>query len=115
MNDLAALLGGGAAPVAPLPSSPDPALDPLAGIPPEGQGAFPSTDPAFVGSVLEQLLMAKQADHMALEQQQNEALMSNPLLEALLAGAPLAPGAGQDAQAIGPTGDIPPDPASAML
>lgn len=133
MNDLAALLGGGAAPAAPLPSSPAPGLDPLAaalgGLGPAPMGGpdpmmggdpmggmapapspFPSADPAAVGSILEQLLMAQQADHAALSQMQSAALMGNPLFEALMSGAPLGPGAGQDAQAIGPMGDIAPDP-----
>lgn len=128
MNDLAALLGGGAAPAAPLPADPslagpDPLMaalgggmpaDPMAmggapmGAPAPGQ--YASTDPAFVGSVLEQLLMAKQADHASLDAQAAAAIAGNPLMQALLAGAPVTPGAGQDAQGIAPMGDIAPDP-----
>jgi hypothetical protein len=130
MNDLAALLGGGAAPAAPLPSGPLPGPDPLAellgggapmdpsmgGMPmdPMAMGAAPapgfaSTDPAFVQSVLEQMLMARNADHAALDAQATATLMSDPLFEALTSGAPVGPGAGQDAQAIGMPGDIAPE------
>lgn len=121
----------GAAPAAPLPMSPDPGLDPLGaalmggGPDPSMMGAppmdpmmmgapapspFPTADPAAMGGLLEQLLMAQQADHAALQQQQTMALVGNPLFEALVSGAPLGPGAGQDAQAIGPVGDVPPAP-----
>jgi hypothetical protein len=112
MNDLTALLGGGAA--APLPAG-DPLAAALGGAAPAGVGApplapapspYPSADPMVVGSMLEQLLMAQQADHAALQQQQTMAIVANPLFEALVSGAPLTPGAGQDAQAIAPTGDV---------
>ena len=130
MNDLAALLGGGAAPAAPLPSGPDPSLlaggsvdplmaalggggDPMMADPMMAMGGspqFPMTDPNVVGSMLEQLLLGQQAEHAMLAQQHQSALLGNPLFEALVSGAPLGPGAGQDAQAIGATGDIAPDP-----
>lgn len=138
MNDLAALLGGGAAPAAPLPSSPAPAPDPLAaalmggGADPMMAGPAPmdpmmgamggavvpaappfaSTDPAAVGSMLEMFLMQRQQDHATLDQMASMTLASDPLFQALASGAPLGPGAGQDAQAISPGGDIAPDPAA---
>jgi hypothetical protein len=83
-----------------------PPMDPMAAM----GGGFPSADPNAVGTILEQLLMMQQADHVALQEQQTMALLGNPLFEALASGAPMGPGAGQDAQAIGPMGDIAPDP-----
>ena len=128
MNDLAALLGGGAAPAAPLPSSPVPGPDPLAAalmgggapVADPAMGAAPapgfaSTDPAFVESLLGQLLAARQADHALLDQRATETLLQDPLMEALMSGAPLGPGAGQDAQAIGIGSDIAPAPADMGL
>lgn len=100
MADPMAMMGGGAPPM--------PGMDPMGGAP---APAFPMTDPAVVGSMLEQLLMGQQAEHAQLAQQHQMALLGNPLLEALMSGSPLGPGAGQDAQGIGPgVGDIAPDP-----
>ena len=71
-------------------------------MPPQGNGPmYPTTDPGFVGSMLEQLVGAQQADHAQLAADQHDALVSNPLFEALMGGAPVGPGAGQDAMSLG--------------
>jgi hypothetical protein len=122
---MAALMGGGA-PVDPAMGGMDPMMDPMmggmppagpemGGMPPMGGPQFPTTDPGMVSSLLEQLLMAQQADHQSLQQQQTMALVGNPLFEALVSGAPVGPGAGQDAQAIAPTGMVDPAPAGPLL
>ena len=103
-----AALGGAPTPD-PAMGGVDPMMAALGGAPaPVSQ--FPSTDPQAVGSIIEQLVMMQQADQAALQQQQAMTLMGDPLFEALISGAPLGPGAGQDAQAIGSLGDIAPDP-----
>lgn len=86
----AALMGAG---------GPSPEMPPM--MPPQGNGPmYPTTDPGFVGGMLEQLVGAQQADHEQLAAAQQSALVSNPLFEALMGGAPVGPGAGQDAAAL---------------
>lgn len=89
---------------------PEPGMDPAAmgmdpamgGMPPEQTGSpYPSTDPAFVDSLLEQLLSARDQDHQMLAQDQESAVQQSQMFQALVGGAPMGPGAGQDAQSVG--------------
>lgn len=99
------------------------AMGPPSGIPPElaamampgaGQPAgpmYPTTDPQVMAQALSQILSAQQLDQGAMAMDQQSALMNNPIMSALMSGAPMGPGAGQDGQAIGaPTGDLPMPP-----
>lgn len=130
---MAALMGG--APAGPDPmmggappmGMPPMGVDPMAGIPPElmqvAAGAqapagpmYPTTNPDVMAEALSQIMSAQQMDHQAMALDQQAALTGNPIFQALIAGAPMGPGAGQDGQAIGaPTGDLPmPEPGVAM-
>lgn len=95
----------GAPPPGLLPSGP---LPPMSA--PQGQGPmYPTTDPSFMAELLMQVSASQQADHDRLAQEQQAALMSNPVMEALMAGAPMGPGAGRDGAALGaPSGVLPP-------
>lgn len=135
MNPLAAQLAppapGGPAPVPPGAGGagpggpPPPGMDPMSmlagagggpggpgGDPSQGGGPdphFPTTDPNFMAQALSQVIGLINNDQQQLGQLQHAALVGNPLFEALISGAPMSPGAGQDGQAIGaPSGDMPP-------
>lgn len=119
---------GGAGPGGPPPGAGGPpGMDPMSmlmsqGGPPPGppggdpsqQGGgpdphFPTTDPNFMAQALSQVIGLINGDQQQLQQLQHAALVGNPLFEALVSGAPMSPGAGQDGQAIGaPSGDMPP-------
>lgn len=62
---------------------------------------YPSTDPAFLDSLFAQVLEAQQMDHENLAGDQQEALAQSAMLQALIQGAPMGPGAGQEAQSVG--------------
>lgn len=70
---------------------------------PEGAvpSPYPSTDPAFLDSLFAQVLEAQQMDHENLAGDQQEALAQSAMLQALIQGAPMGPGAGQEAQSVG--------------
>lgn len=80
---------------------------PMPPSPPMGGGGvgngnpYPTTDPRFVDALLSQLLQAQQQDQAGLQQGQDAAVQQSQMMHALLAGAPMGPGAGQDAQSIG--------------
>lgn len=113
LNALAAALApadssGYASPPSPLdmagapPSGGVPGVDPSQGQ--AGDPNFPSTQPDIVSQVLASLIQMQQADQQNLMGAQQAALMGNPLFQALVSGAPVGPGAGQDGQGIGPSG-----------
>lgn len=120
---MAALMGAGGPP----PMDPMMGGGGMGGIPPElmalmgGAGAppagpmYPTTNPDMMAQALSQILSAQQMDHSAMAMDQQAALTGNPVFQALVSGAPMGPGAGQDGQAIGaPTGDMPmPEPGMA--
>jgi hypothetical protein len=101
-GQLVAGLPGGAPPVEePMPEGLPPEL--LGGVP-EGVPAgpmYPSADPAFYDQLLAQVMQARDADHAQLQGDQDAALQQSAMFQALIGGAPMGPGAGQDAQAIG--------------
>lgn len=79
--------------------------DPMGGLAPEGpalpQNPYPSTDPAFLDQLFAQVLQAREADHQNLAGDQEAALAQSAMFQALIGGAPMGPGAGQEAQAVG--------------
>lgn len=124
---MAAMLGGGAPPeMGPPPMGPEgmPPIPPelmglMGGGPPPGMpgmgpmgpppgGQYPTTDAEFMSQALQQIVQMQDMDHQQMAADQQAALTSNPIFEALVSGAPMRPGAGQDGQAIGPiTGEMP--------
>lgn len=75
------------------------AMPPEAGVP--AGPMYPSADPAFYDQLLSQVLQARDQDHAQLQGDQDEALQASAMFQALIGGAPMGPGAGQDAQGIG--------------
>lgn len=69
---------------------------------------YPTADPNFMTEALGQIVQMQQMDQGKLAMDQQNALVANPMFEALMSGAPMGPGAGQDGQALGaPTMDLP--------
>ena len=100
--ELLAALGGGAPPAMG-------GMPPEAGMmPPPGANPYPTADPNFMSEALGQIIQMQQMDAGKLSADQHTALVSNPMFEALMSGAPMGPGAGQDGQALGaPSLDMP--------
>lgn len=112
---LAAMLGGGMPGMDPaMMGAPpmDPAMggmpaDPGMGMPMAGGNPYPTTDPNFMSEMLGQIIETQRMDQDKLQDDQQSALTENPLFEALMSGAPMGPGAGQDGAAIGMGGELP--------
>lgn len=117
---LAAMLGGGDPMMGGAPPM-DPAM--MGGMPPEMMGAepgmgmtpaggnpYPTTDPNFMAQMLGQLLEAQEADKGQFAADQQAAMTGNPMTQALLGGAPMGPGAGQDGAGIAPGAELAPPP-----
>lgn len=105
---LAAMLGGGGA-----PAGMDPAAmggDPSMGMQPAGGNPYPTADPNFMAQMLGQVMEAQQQDQQQLQTDQQAALMGNPLMQGLLSGAPMGPGAGQDGAGIDMGSQLPEPP-----
>jgi hypothetical protein len=129
-NAMAAMLGGGDPAMGGMPPMDPMAGDPMAGgMPPEmagmppGMGAdpaagmapaggnpYPTADPNFMAQMLGQIIEAQQMDAQQLQGDQQAALMGNPMMQGLLAGAPMGPGAGQDGAGIAMGGELPAPP-----
>lgn len=104
---LAAMLGGGDPMMGGAPPM-DPAMvaDPAAGMTPAGGNPYPTTDPNFMAQMLGQLLEAQEADKGQFAADQQAAMTGNPMTQALLGGAPMGPGAGQDGAGIAPGAEL---------
>ena len=120
---LAAMLGGGdpmaggMPPMDPAMMGGDPAMgglppeDPAAmGMAPAGGNPYPTTDPNFMAQMLGQLIEAQQMDSAQMQSDQQAALMGNPMMQGLMGGAPMGPGAGQDGAGIAMGGELPAPP-----
>lgn len=88
-----------------------PGGDPAAmGMQPAGGNPYPTTDPNFMAQMLGQLLEAQQMDTQTFQADQQNALMGNPMMQGLMGGAPMGPGAGQDGAGIAMGGELPEPP-----
>lgn len=87
-----------------------PPAGPGMGMQPAGGNPYPTTDPAFMAQMLGQIVEAQQQDQQQMQGDQQNALMSNPLFQALQDGAPMGPGAGQDGAGIAMGGELPEPP-----
>lgn len=89
--------------------------DPALGQPaPQAPSPYPSTDPAFVDALLSELLAAREQDHSLLAQDQDAAVQQSTMFQALMGGAPMGPGAGQEAQGVGFDPSVLPAPPEVM-
>lgn len=119
-NALAAMLGGmGGDPSMGADPAMDPAMggmpaDPGAGMPMAGGNPYPTTDPNFMSEMLGQIIETQRMDQDKLQGDQQMALTGNPLFEALMGGAPMGPGAGQDGAALAMGGELPLPPGMGM-
>lgn len=117
---LAAMLGGGdpmmggapPMPMDPMAGGMPPEMggDPAMGMAPAGGNPYPTADPNFMAQMLSQLVEAQQMDQQQLQGDQQAALMGNPMMQGLMGGAPMGPGAGQDGAAIEMGGELPAPP-----
>lgn len=120
---MAAMLGGGDPMMGGAPPM-DPMMDPaLGGMPPEmmsadpgmgmapaGGNPYPTADPNFMAQMLSQIVETQQMDQQQLQSDQQSALMGNPLMQGLMEGAPMGPGAGQDGAGLDMGGELPVPP-----
>lgn len=115
-DPLAAMMGSGDPMMggAPAPDMggmpPEMGPDPAMGMQPAGGNPYPTADPNFMAQMLGQLIEAQQMDQQQLQGDQQAALMGNPMMQGLLGGAAMGPGAGQDGAGIAMGGELPMPP-----